>query len=409
MSSFFERESDFKFDELFFSRTDRKGIIQSANSIFQRVSKYEWDEILKRPHNIIRHPAMPRGVFHLFWEMILNGKPVGAYVVNKSKDGSYYWVYALASPIDDGFLSIRLKPSSPIFEVVKQKYAELLELEKTQSLSPKDSQAILLQEIQKLGFDDYSHFMTEALTKEIECRQQSLDLEPIGALLKLRKILSLGQELQKKCEEISLAYQKVAFVPLNLEVQAAKIGQEAATISIVSSQYDEISKQIQAETEKFLSSGNLGNSIKENVQTCQFDVCNLILTKELVDFFTNEVKETPLDKSLEMTLLQGLGKKGIEQTQKSLTAVESVFQQFTGIFREIGKLTTALDIVGITGKVEAVKVKGASADILGLLEGLMDFKTALKSSLKEIDGIGSELMGQTKQMKDELKFYLNSL
>lgn len=408
MDAVLDQESRFKFDELFFSRTNRKGIIQSGNSVFQRVSKYEWHEILQRPHNIIRHPSMPRGVFHLLWEMILAEKPIGAYVINKAKDGSYYWVFALVSPITDGFISIRLKPSSPIFDTVKEKYAVLLKLEKNQGLSPKDSQEILLKEIQNLGFDNYINFMTEALTKEIEYRQTALGQEPIGAILKLREILNLGGQLQKKCEEISSAYAKVAFVPLNLEIQAEKIGQSAATLSIIAQQYRDIARQLQKETEKFLSSGNLGNSIKENVQECQFDVCNLILINELFNFFKNETEATPIDKNLEMDLLEQLGKAGVEKVKKSLTAVKVVFGQFDIIFKEIKKLTTTLDIVGITGKIETAKVTQSSAELYGLLENLMSYKVALKQSLQEIDAIGKNLLTQTEEMKDELGLYLRA-
>lgn len=404
---FLDRESSFNFDELFFSRTDRKGIILSGNSVFQRVSQYDWHEFLKKPHNVIRHPAMPRGVFQLLWDTIRAGNPIGAYVVNKAKDGSYYWVYALASPIDNGFLSIRLKPSSPIFETVKKKYAELLNQEQSKKLSPKDSAEILLQEIMNLGFHSYHHFMTEALMKEIECRQEKLGLARNSAIWKLRNILDLGEQLQKKCEGIFSAFQKIAFAPLNLEVQAERIGEEAATISVVSSQYSSISQQIQKETAKFLNSGNLGNAIKENVLSCQFDVCNLILTKELLDFFKNETKETPIDKNVEMEFLDGLSRVGIENVKKSLTEVETVFGQFDVIFQEIRKLTTTLDIVGLTGKIEAARIKNDSRDLLGLLEDLMTFKATLKQALHEIDDIGKALIEQTREMKSELVVYLS--
>lgn len=257
-----------------------------------------------------------------------------------------------------------------------------------------------------MNFQDYHHFMTESLTNEIECRQKMLNLEPIKAIVNLRKILSLGEELQKKCEEISTEYKKIAYVPLNLEVQAARIGSHAATISVVSSQYGTISQQIQIETEKFLNSGNLGNSIKKNVRNCQLDVCNLILTKDLLDFFKSETKETPIDKNLEMRLLEELSIKGIEQVQDSLNKVEKVFDQFSSIFNEIAKLTTALDIVGITGKIEAVKIDEPE-ELLGLLNDLMIFKTSLKQSLKEIDNIGKDLILHTKEMKNELGTYLN--
>lgn len=189
-------------------------------------------------------------------------------------------------------------------------------------------------------------------------------------------------------------------------LQAERIGEEATTISVISAQYSTISQQIQKETAKFLDSGNLGNAIKENVLSCQSDVCNLILTQELLDFFKNETKETPIDKNLEMGFLDGLSKNGIENVKKSLTTVETVFGQFAIIFQEISKLTTTLDIVGLTGKVEAARIKKDSADLLGLLEDLMTFKTTLKQSLKEIDDIGKDLINQTREMKNELEVYL---
>jgi len=51
--------------ELFFSRTNSNGVIRSGNDVFQRISGYPWDALLGAPHNIIRHPDMPEGVFSL--------------------------------------------------------------------------------------------------------------------------------------------------------------------------------------------------------------------------------------------------------------------------------------------------------------------------------------------------------
>jgi aerotaxis receptor len=59
------RESHFEIDELFFSRTDTRGIILSGNGVFQRVSKFSWNELINKPHKIIRHPDMPKAVFFL--------------------------------------------------------------------------------------------------------------------------------------------------------------------------------------------------------------------------------------------------------------------------------------------------------------------------------------------------------
>jgi hypothetical protein len=56
-----QQEAPFSFEELFFSRTDARGIILAGNSVFQRISQYDWDALIKKPHNIIRHPDMPKG------------------------------------------------------------------------------------------------------------------------------------------------------------------------------------------------------------------------------------------------------------------------------------------------------------------------------------------------------------
>ena len=83
-------------EELFFSRTDEKGIILSGNDIFVKVSGYRREELIQNPHNIVRHPDMPKAVFKLFWQTIQAQQPICAYVKNMAADGSYYWVFATA-------------------------------------------------------------------------------------------------------------------------------------------------------------------------------------------------------------------------------------------------------------------------------------------------------------------------
>lgn len=98
-----------------FSTTDAKGIILSGNDVFVRVSGFSADELYGQPHNIIRHPDMPRAAFALLWANLKKEQPFAAYVKNMAKDGSYYWVFMVAVPTGDNqFLSIRFKPSSPL-------------------------------------------------------------------------------------------------------------------------------------------------------------------------------------------------------------------------------------------------------------------------------------------------------
>ncbi len=91
-------ERPFGPEEIIVSKTDPRGVITYANDVFVRVSGYEERDILGKPHNLIRHPAMPRAVFRLMWEVISTGQELFAYVVNLAADGGHYWVLAHVTP-----------------------------------------------------------------------------------------------------------------------------------------------------------------------------------------------------------------------------------------------------------------------------------------------------------------------
>jgi PAS domain-containing protein len=56
------------------SETDTRGVIQYANPRFCEVSGYTLEELVGKPHNIVRHPDMPKEVFKELWETIKAGK-----------------------------------------------------------------------------------------------------------------------------------------------------------------------------------------------------------------------------------------------------------------------------------------------------------------------------------------------
>jgi len=123
-------------DELIVSKTDTKGIITYANDVFCRMAAMEESELLGRPHNIIRHPDMPRAVFKLLWETLEARREIFAYVVNLAADGAHYWVLAHVTPTLDqngriiGHHSNRRCPSRQAIEAVTPVYAALLAEEK---------------------------------------------------------------------------------------------------------------------------------------------------------------------------------------------------------------------------------------------------------------------------------------
>jgi aerotaxis receptor len=117
-------------DAFLVSETDEKGIIRFANSSFCDVVGYEVDELIGKPHNIIRHPDMPKVAFKQLWDTIQKGETWTGFVKNLAKNGDYYWVYATIYPIEScdgskGYLSCRRKPSQEEIDRHEALYKEL--------------------------------------------------------------------------------------------------------------------------------------------------------------------------------------------------------------------------------------------------------------------------------------------
>ena len=127
-------------NEIIVSKTDLKGRITYANSIFSRICGYSRAELMNAPHSIIRHPDMPRCVFKLLWDQLAEEREIFAYVKNMSRNGAFYWVFAHVTPSFDndgkvvGYHSSRRVADRRVLgEVIEPLYRDLLKTEKAQA------------------------------------------------------------------------------------------------------------------------------------------------------------------------------------------------------------------------------------------------------------------------------------
>jgi len=124
-------------DDFIVSKTDTKGRLTYVNKIFITMAEYTEEELLGKPHNIVRHPSMPKTVFKLLWERIQNKEEIFAFVVNKTKNNNEYWVLAnVTASVNNrgdiiGYYSVRRKPSNNALNIIKPLYAQMLQAEKS--------------------------------------------------------------------------------------------------------------------------------------------------------------------------------------------------------------------------------------------------------------------------------------
>ncbi len=107
------------------SKTDPKGIITYVNDQFCQITGYSRQELIGKPHNIIRDPGNSPLFFEQLWHTIQSGRVFHGIIKNKRKDGSNYYVDSTISAIIDDndtimeYISIR-HDVTPLIEKQQQ-------------------------------------------------------------------------------------------------------------------------------------------------------------------------------------------------------------------------------------------------------------------------------------------------
>jgi aerotaxis receptor len=124
------------------TRTDKRGIITFASKAYRDMTKYSKEELVGKPHSIVRHPLMPEAAFKEMWDTILKGDHWEGMVMNLRKDGKYYWVIVQIDPINDrgeivyerpdeiaGFVAVRREPTREEIEKTEELYKKMRKAE----------------------------------------------------------------------------------------------------------------------------------------------------------------------------------------------------------------------------------------------------------------------------------------
>ncbi|NTV70464.1 MAG: methyl-accepting chemotaxis protein [Azonexaceae bacterium] len=122
----FDREYAIRPECSIISRTDEKGFITYVNDDFVEASGFCREELIGHPHNIVRHPDMPAEAFRDMWATLERGKPWGGVVKNRRKDGCFYWVKAMATPLaSGGYMSVRTTASAADIRAASALYEQM--------------------------------------------------------------------------------------------------------------------------------------------------------------------------------------------------------------------------------------------------------------------------------------------
>ncbi|HFQ88633.1 MAG TPA: PAS domain S-box protein [Desulfobulbus sp.] len=131
-----ENELQLAADELIVSKTDLQGTITYCNRVFMRITGYSAADVLGRPHTVIRHPGMPRGVFRHMWETIEQGNEYYGFVKNRTSGNDAYWCFSVVTPDYDskgrrrGYFAVQRRARREAIASITPIYDQMLAVER---------------------------------------------------------------------------------------------------------------------------------------------------------------------------------------------------------------------------------------------------------------------------------------
>lgn len=409
-------EAAFLPHEMFFSITDARGVIKDGNAVFCRIAQFERSELLGKPHSIIRHPDMPKAVFKLLWDTIQGGQPIGAYVKNMARDGTYYWVFACVFPVDGGYVSVRIKPTSDLWKAAIKVYQDTRNFERNHKIE--ESTHFLLEQLKGAGFATYPAFQGAALALELEGRAQmqppasrgpdsasatdALSLvsshcvrgaQSFGDVAGHLRVISASKgALNTDAGHVLALCNDLRLMSINLAITASRIGRAGAVLNEISRGFDRFSDQIQSRIVEFEQAiATVEAMIAEARDLVGFTQVQV----EMVSFFVREVAESSDGLSREVLvaidILLGLSIHYLEQVARAAERIQVEARSLDRSADALSKAILGLEIVRLSGKIEGAGAERLAAQLKGEFQ-------ALEQVILDVRGRIDHVLGEVKKI-----------
>ncbi|MCC2616597.1 methyl-accepting chemotaxis protein [Aestuariibacter halophilus] len=152
------KEVLFGADQILLSTTDLDSHITYANAHFCDIAGFSLEEMTGKPHNLVRHPDMPKAAFADMWKTLRSGMSWMGPVKNRCKNGDYYWVNAFVTPVKDAsgkiveYQSVRTLPDRDVVERAEHAYRDIRADKSTPATRKSSDQSALILLMMVISF-----------------------------------------------------------------------------------------------------------------------------------------------------------------------------------------------------------------------------------------------------------------
>lgn len=395
-------EAAFDVAEMFFSRTDDRGVIEAGNTVFQRIAGYDWSDLLGAPHKLIRHPETPKGLFYMMWERIKAGKSTGFYVRNITKHGQHYWVFALVTPLEEGYLSTRFKPISDKLPTIEALYQDLYRAEQDDGLSPQKSAEVLRQRIRELGYASYDSFQAATIAKEWEARSQRLGQPLENVLSRFMGMSRAIIDIQQQTEELTESFKAIRTVPMNMRIIASRLENAGGPISAISVNYGQMLDEMATWVRTFVEGeDSVFGRIRDAILRGQFLSFASATEAEMVGLLE---RETGLDShgintDSETRMLKERMGFFAKETAEALRKVETEAARLGRSVLDMKRYVTGLSSTRMMCKIESASISNSGNALVGIVDQLDACQDEIEDRLAKIVELNTVIQNNTAMLR----------
>jgi len=402
------------------STTDLNSHITHVNSDFMQTCGYEQSELIGKPHNIIRHPDMPKAAFKDLWQTVQGGSSWMGLVKNRCKDGRFYWVNAFVTPIKHQgkiteYQSVRTKPE-PELKARAQSCYERINAGK--KVTPKNRLSV----VHTLGLSWaisclMLYFATQAATPT------ALGLIAVGLISFLLPLSRLNQRLNhlmtmsRKVHDSALnqviytGYQdELSHLELSLRMQKAEclaiLGRVKDSGEELQERMEEQDQQTQSnQTQLVEQSSNLEqvvvaigqmneavNEIAHNTTSSADEISTLVEKIQM----TQSALVTSQSTTSEITDLLTDSQQSISELEVQCTKVKSVLEV-------IDSLAQQTNLLALNAAIEAARAGEAGRGFAVVADEVRSLANHSQTSAQEIQSIIDTLSDTTAQAVSQMQ------